>query len=123
MQKKTSVRNRTTQMDVGKQRNSKLYHIFAQRLCLSGTLEGYCECGGRRHGSDRCQIGRPVMSDYFQRISSGIGSGDQVKKCHPDKMADQDNGDHLEENRKLPGDRSLISQRAEGQSDKKWRNG
>ena len=62
------------------------------------------------------------MSDYFQRISSGIGSGDQVKKCHPDKMADQDNGDHLEESRKLPGNRSLISQRAEGQSDKKRQN-
>ena len=105
--------DRTTEMDVCKQRDPEADQVLAERFCFGGALQCNCKSGGRGHGSYCCQVSRSVMPDHFQRIFSGIDPCNHVQKCHPDEMSCQDQYDDLQENRQLSGNGTFIGKAAE----------
>lgn len=110
--------NGAAQMDVCKQRNTELYHIFTKRLAFVCALERNSEGSCRGHGSYCGKICRSVVFDDFHGVLFGVCARNHIQERHPDVMSDQHDHDNLQEYRKLFGDGTFVCKRAEGKADK-----
>lgn len=69
------------------------------------------------------QSDKPVRSaGQPQRIFTGIDSGQDVQKSHPDEMSGKNQHDDLQENRQLSGNCTFIGKSTESRTDEQRKN-
>ena len=115
--------NRAAEVDIGKQRDTKVDHITAEGRGLLGAAQGNGQGGSGRHGAHSSEVSRAIVLDHLDGIGLGIRTGKAIEQRQPDVMADHDNDDDNEEDGKLLGDGALIGQRAEGAGDEDGQDG